>query len=197
MEAGLEASDYTIPPISFPFGTTLRRGNRSRHRGSRSALLAIDDCGQHHQPVIVDGQFSGGLAWPAPGFEEITTTKTGNNSAAVHGFTSSTAMETPNWETARRDARPPPAGAKESAKSATVAPPRPAIVNLVSPSHLGVEAHRGSTPRAGRHVADSPTPLAPAVVREGVTFAGFPVGLHGRGDEVIHEAAGRVVAVSS
>ena len=148
MEAGLEAVNYYDPPnLTFPFGSYICVVDIDRGTGEVKVrrFLAIDDCGNIINPMIVDGQIHGGLSMGlAPAlFEEISYDENGNISGG--SFMDSlvpTSMETPNWETGKTVTPCPhhPLGAKGVGESATVGAP-PAIVNAVvdALSHLGVK----------------------------------------------------------
>ncbi|HZF13013.1 MAG TPA: aerobic carbon-monoxide dehydrogenase large subunit [Thermoanaerobaculia bacterium] len=147
MEAGLEAVDYYDPPnLTFPFGSYICVVDIDRGTGQVHVrrFLAIDDCGNIINPMIVDGQIHGGLSMGlAPAlFEEISYDENGNISGgSFMDYLVPTAMETPNWETGKTVTPSPhhPFGAKGVGESATVGAP-PAIVNAVvdALSHLGV-----------------------------------------------------------
>jgi len=147
MEAGLEAVDYYDPPnLTFPFGSYVCVVDIDRGTGAVKVrrFLAIDDCGNIINPMIVDGQIHGGLSMGlAPAlFEEISYDESGNISGgSFMDYLVPTAMETPNWETDKTVTPSPhhPLGAKGVGESATVGAP-PAIVNAVvdALSHLGV-----------------------------------------------------------
>jgi aerobic carbon-monoxide dehydrogenase large subunit len=147
MEAGLEAVDYYDPPnLTFPFGSYICVVDIDRGTGAVKVrrFLAIDDCGNIINPMIVDGQIHGGLSMGlAPAlFEEISYDENGNISGgSFMDYLVPTAMETPSWETDKTVTPCPhhPLGAKGVGESATVGAP-PAIVNAVvdALSHLGV-----------------------------------------------------------
>jgi carbon-monoxide dehydrogenase large subunit len=148
MEAGLEAVDYYDPPnLTFPFGSYICVVDIDRGTGEVKVrrFVAVDDCGNIINPMIVDGQIHGGLSMGlAPAlYEEITYDEDGN----VHGgsfmdYLVPTAMETPKWETDKTITPSPhhPFGAKGVGESATVGAP-PAIANAVvdALAHLGVK----------------------------------------------------------
>jgi carbon-monoxide dehydrogenase large subunit len=148
MEAGLEAIDYYDPPnLTFPFGSYICVVDIDRGTGEVKVrrFLAVDDCGNIINPMIVDGQIHGGLSMGlAPAlFEEITYDESGNISGgSFMDYLVPTAMETPNWETDKTVTPSPhhPFGAKGVGESATVGAP-PAIVNAVvdALAHLGVK----------------------------------------------------------
>jgi carbon-monoxide dehydrogenase large subunit len=148
MEAGLEAVDYYDPPnLTFPFGAYVCVVDIDRGTGQVKVrrFLAIDDCGNIINPMIVDGQIHGGLTMGlAPAlFEEISYDENGNVSGgSFMDYLVPTAMETPRWETDKTVTPSPhhPLGAKGVGESATVGAP-PAIVNAVvdALSHLGVK----------------------------------------------------------
>ena len=147
MEAGLEAVNYYDPPnLTFPFGSYVCVVDIDRGTGEVKVrrFLAVDDCGNIINPMIVDGQIHGGLSMGlAPAlFEEISYDENGNISGgSFMDYLVPTAMETPNWETDKTVTPSPhhPFGAKGVGESATVGAP-PAIVNAVvdALSHLGV-----------------------------------------------------------
>src|SRR3954470_12220430 len=64
MEAGLEATDYYDPPnLTFPFGSYICIVDIDKGTGQVKIrrFVAIDDCGNIINPMIVDGQIHGGL----------------------------------------------------------------------------------------------------------------------------------------
>jgi len=147
MEAGLEAVHYYDPPnLTFPNGSYICVVDIDRGTGEVKVrrFVAVDDCGNIINPMIVDGQIHGGLTMGlAPAlFEEITYDEEGN----IHGgsfmdYLVPTAMEVPSWETDKTVTPSPhhPLGAKGVGESATVGAP-PAIANAVVDAlwHLGV-----------------------------------------------------------
>jgi carbon-monoxide dehydrogenase large subunit len=147
MEAGLEAVDYYDPPnLTFPFGAYVCVVDLDRGTGEVKIrrFLAVDDCGNIINPMIVEGQIHGGLTMGmAPAlFEEITYDELGNmRQNTLMDYLLPTAMETPAWETDKTCTPSPhhPLGAKGVGESATVGAP-PAIANAVvdALSHLGV-----------------------------------------------------------
>jgi carbon-monoxide dehydrogenase large subunit len=147
MEAGLEATHYYDPPnLTFPFGSYICVVDIDRGTGEVKVrrFVAVDDCGNIINPMIVDGQIHGGLAMGlAPALlEEISYDDNGNISGgSFMDYLLPTAMETPKWETAKTVTPSPhhPLGAKGVGESATVGAP-PAIANAVvdALAHLGV-----------------------------------------------------------
>ncbi len=147
MEAGLEATHYYDPPnLTFPFGSYICVVDIDRGTGEVKIrrFVAIDDCGNIINPMIVEGQIHGGLAMGmAPALlEEISYDENGNiQGGSFMDYLLPTAMETPKWETGHTVTPSPhhPLGAKGVGESATVGAP-PAIVNAVvdALSHLGV-----------------------------------------------------------
>jgi aerobic carbon-monoxide dehydrogenase large subunit len=147
MEAGLEAVDYYDPPnLTFPFGSYICVVDIDRGTGEVKVrrFVAVDDCGNIINPMIVDGQIHGGLTMGlAPAlYEEITYDEQGNvQGGSFIDYLVPTAMETPKWETDKTVTPSPhhPFGAKGVGESATVGAP-PAIANAVvdALSHLGV-----------------------------------------------------------
>ncbi|HEX4385369.1 MAG TPA: aerobic carbon-monoxide dehydrogenase large subunit [Myxococcales bacterium] len=147
MEAGLEATHYYDPPnLTFPFGSYICVVDIDRGTGMVKVrrFVAVDDCGNIINPMIVDGQVHGGLAMGlAPALlEEISYDENGNNLAGSFiDYLVPTSMETPAWETDKTITPSPhhPFGAKGVGESATVGAP-PAIANAVVDAlkHLGV-----------------------------------------------------------
>ena len=147
MEAGLEAVDYYDPPnLTFPFGSYICVVDIDRGTGQVTVrrFVAVDDCGNIINPMIVDGQIHGGLTMGfAPSlYEEMSYDELGNNLAGTFmDYLLPTAVETPAWETAKTITPSPhhPIGAKGVGESATVGAP-PAIANAVVDAlwHLGV-----------------------------------------------------------
>ena len=147
MEAGLEAVNYYDPPnLTFPFGSYIAVVDIDRGTGAVKLrrFVAIDDCGNIINPMIVEGQVHGGLTMGlAPAlFEEISYDESGNiQGGSFMDYLLPTAMETPKWETGNTVTPSPhhPLGAKGIGESATVGAP-PAIVNAVvdALAHLGV-----------------------------------------------------------
>src|SRR2546421_3960540 len=147
MEAGLEAVHYYDPPnLTFPFGSYICVVDIDRGTGDVKVrrFVAVDDCGNIINPMIVDGQIHGGLTQgigPAL-YEEISYDDEGNISGGSFlDYYVPTALETPKWETDKTITPSPhhPLGAKGVGESATVGAP-PAIANAVVDAlrHLGV-----------------------------------------------------------
>jgi carbon-monoxide dehydrogenase large subunit len=147
MEAGLEAVSYYDPPnLTYPFGSYICVVDIDRGTGEVKIrrFVAVDDCGNIINPMIVDGQIHGGLTMGmAPALlEEISYDENGNiQGGSFMDYLVPTAMETPKWETDKTVTPSPhhPLGAKGVGESATVGAP-PAIVNAVvdALAHLGV-----------------------------------------------------------
>ena len=147
MEAGLEAVNYYDPPnLTFPFGSYIAVVDIDRGTGAVTLrrFVAVDDCGNIINPMIVEGQIHGGLTMGmAPAlFEEISYDESGNiQGGSFMDYLLPTAMETPRWETDKTVTPSPhhPLGAKGVGESATVGAP-PAIANAVvdALAHLGV-----------------------------------------------------------
>jgi carbon-monoxide dehydrogenase large subunit len=148
LEAGLEAVHYYDPPnLTFPFGSYICVVDIDRGTGEVKIrrFVAVDDCGNVINPMVVEGQIHGGLTQGmAPALmEEIQYDEGGNIlGGSFIDYLVPTAMETPSWETARTVTPCPhhPLGAKGVGESATVGAP-PAIANAVVDAlgHLGVK----------------------------------------------------------
>ncbi len=148
MEPGFEATSYYDPPnLTFPFGSYICVVDIDRGTGMVTVrrFVAVDDCGNIINPMIVEGQIHGGLTQGlAPAlFEEMSYDENGNNLAgSFMDYLLPTAVETPHWETDKTVTPCPhhPLGAKGVGESATVGAP-PAIANAVvdALAHLGVK----------------------------------------------------------
>ncbi|MGB5697998.1 MAG: aerobic carbon-monoxide dehydrogenase large subunit [Polyangiales bacterium] len=147
MEAGLEAVDYYDPPnLTFPFGSYICVVDIDKGTGEVKIrrFVAVDDCGNIINPMIVEGQIHGGLTMGlAPAmFEEIVYDENGQNlSGTFADYLLPTAVESPKWELGKTITPSPhhPIGAKGVGESPTVGAP-PAIANAVVDAlwHLGV-----------------------------------------------------------
>ena len=147
MEAGLEATDYYDPPnLTFPFGSYICVVDIDSGTGEVHVrrFVAVDDCGNIINPLIVEGQIEGGLTMGlAPAlFEEIVYDENGQNlSGTFADYLLPTAVESPKWELGKTVTPSPhhPIGAKGVGESPTVGAP-PAIANAVVDAlwHLGV-----------------------------------------------------------
>jgi aerobic carbon-monoxide dehydrogenase large subunit len=147
IEAGLEATDYYNPPnLTFPFGSYICAVDIDTGTGEVKIrrFVAVDDCGNIINPMIVEGQIEGGLTMGlAPAlFEEIVYDANGQNlSGTFADYLLPTAVESPKWELGKTITPSPhhPLGAKGVGESPTVGAP-PAIANAVVDAlwHLGV-----------------------------------------------------------
>lgn len=138
VEAGLEAVDYYDPPnMTFPFGSYICVVDLDRATGEAKVrrFIAVDDCGNIVNPLIVDGQIHGALTmgFGTSFLEEIKYDEDGN----VYGgnfmdYLIPSAVETPKWETDKTITPSPhhPLGLKGVGESATVGSPA-AFVNAV------------------------------------------------------------------
>ncbi len=147
MEAGLEATDYYDPPnLTFPFGSYVCVVDIDKGTGEVHVrrFVAIDDCGNIINPMVVEGQVHGGLTMGlAPAlYEEIVYDENGQCLTGTFAdYLVPTAVESPKWETGHTVTPSPhhPLGAKGVGESPTVGAP-PAIANAVVDAlwHLGV-----------------------------------------------------------
>jgi aerobic carbon-monoxide dehydrogenase large subunit len=147
LEAGLEAVSYYDPPnLTYPFGSYICVVDIDKGTGEVKIrrFVAVDDCGNIINPMIVEGQIHGGLTMGlAPAlYEEISYDEYGNIlGGSFIDYLLPTAVETPKWETDNTCTPSPhhPLGAKGVGESATVGAPA-AIANAVVDAmwHLGV-----------------------------------------------------------
>lgn len=147
LEAGLEAVDYYDPPnLTFPFGTYVCVVDIDKGTGEIKVrrFVAVDDCGNIINPMIVEGQIHGGLAegLAIAFMQQIDYDENGNvQGGTFMDYLLPTAVETPTWETDKTVTPSPhhPFGAKGVGESPNVGSPA-AFVNAVvdALSHLGV-----------------------------------------------------------
>ncbi|MGA3235792.1 MAG: aerobic carbon-monoxide dehydrogenase large subunit [Bryobacteraceae bacterium] len=147
MEAGLEAVHYYDPRnLTFPFGTYICVVDIDKGTGEVKVrrFIAVDDCGNIINPMIVEGQIHGGLTEGlAIAFMQlISYDESGNvQGGNFMDYLVPTAVETPHWETGKTCTPSPhhPIGAKGVGESPNVGSPA-AFVNAVvdALSHLGV-----------------------------------------------------------
>ena len=105
LEAGLEAVNYYDPPnLTFPFGTYICVVDIDKGTGEVKVrrFVAVDDCGNVINPMIVQGQIHGGLTEGlAIAFMQlIDYDESGNvQGGTFMDYLIPTAVETPHWET--------------------------------------------------------------------------------------------------
>jgi carbon-monoxide dehydrogenase large subunit len=147
LEAGLEAVHYYDPPnLTFPFGTYIAVVDIDKGTGEVKVrrFIAVDDCGNIINPMIVEGQIHGGLTeglgiafMQLIAYDESGNVQGGN----FMDYLVPTAVETPHWETGKTCTPSPhhPFGAKGVGESPNVGSPA-AFVNAVvdALAHLGV-----------------------------------------------------------
>src|SRR4051812_28504610 len=138
VEGGLDAETvYNPPNLTFPFGAYLCVVDVDPGTGVVKVrrFIAVDDCGNRINPMIVEGQIHGGLA-DGVGMalmQIIDFDEDGNClSGSFMDYLLPTAMEVPDWELGETCTPSPhhPLGAKGVGESATVGSP-PAVVNAV------------------------------------------------------------------
>ena len=118
MEAGLEATDYYDPPnLTFPFGSYIAVVDIDKGTGEVKVrrFVAVDDCGNIINPMIVEGQIHGGLTMGlAPAlYEEIVYDENGQNLTGTFAdYLVPTAVESPSgsWAHDHPLAAPPAGG---------------------------------------------------------------------------------------
>ena len=147
MEPGLEAVNYYDPPnLTFPFGSYIAVVDIDKGTGAVKVrrFLAVDDCGNIINPMIVEGQIHGGLTegFAIAFMQEISYDESGNvQGGTFMDYLVPTAIESPHWETSTTCTPSPhhPFGAKGVGESPNVGSPA-AFVNAVvdALSHLGV-----------------------------------------------------------
>ena len=168
LEAGLEGVTYYDPPnMTFPFGTYAVVVEIDRGTGEWKVLrvVAVDDCGVRINPMIVEGQITGGLTegFAIAAMELITFDDDGNCiGSSFMDYLLPTAWETPRFEMHETVTPSPhhPFGAKGVGESATVGSPA-AYVNAV----VDALAHAG--------VRNLEMPVTPAKVWQSLVEAGL------------------------
>jgi carbon-monoxide dehydrogenase large subunit len=147
MEPGLEGVHYYDPPnMTFPFGTYGVVVEIDRGTGEWKVLkmVAVDDCGVRINPMIVEGQITGGLTegFAIAAMELIDFDEDGNCIGSnFMDYLIPTSWETPAFELGETVTPSPhhPIGAKGVGESATVGSPA-AYVNAVIDAlqHAGI-----------------------------------------------------------
>lgn len=138
MEAGLEGVHYYDPPnLTYPFGSYVVVVEVDPETGvwKVDRMVAVDDCGVRINPMIVEGQITGGLTegFAAASMQWITFDDDGNCIGSnMMDYLIPTAWETPRFELDSTCTPSPhhPIGAKGVGESATVGSPA-AYVNAV------------------------------------------------------------------
>ncbi|WP_316756336.1 aerobic carbon-monoxide dehydrogenase large subunit [Streptomyces herbicida] len=159
VEGHLDASCvYNPPNLTFPFGAYICVADVDATTGQVKVrrFIAVDDCGNRINPMIVEGQVHGGLAdgLGMALMQVIAFDEDGNClGGSFMDYLLPTSVECPSWELGETVTPSPhhPIGAKGVGESATVGSPA-AVVNAV------VDALK---PLGVRHVD---MPLTPAAV---------------------------------
>ena len=138
MEPGLEATSFFDPPnFTWPFGTHVAVVEVDRETGKVSfrRYVAVDDCGNVINPMIVDGQVHGGIAqgigqalYEAAVYDENGQFLT----STMMDYAVPKADDLPSYETERTVTPSPsnPLGLKGVGEAGTIAA-TPAVVNAV------------------------------------------------------------------
>ncbi|MEV0180062.1 aerobic carbon-monoxide dehydrogenase large subunit [Streptomyces sp. NPDC050625] len=149
---------YNPPNLTFPFGAYICVADVDANTGQVKVrrFIAVDDCGNRINPMIVEGQVHGGLAdgLGMALMQVIAFDEDGNClGGSFMDYLLPTSVECPSWELGETVTPSPhhPIGAKGVGESATVGSPA-AVVNAV------VDALK---PLGVRHVD---MPLTPAAV---------------------------------
>jgi aerobic carbon-monoxide dehydrogenase large subunit len=158
MEAGLEGVHYYDPPnMTYPFGTYVVVVEVDPADGTWRVveMTAVDDCGVRINPMIVEGQITGGLTegFAKANMQWITFDDAGNCIGSNFlDYLVPTAYETPKFRLGETVTPSPhhPFGAKGVGESATVGSPA-AYVNAV------LDALR----HAGHDIANLDMPVLP------------------------------------
>jgi len=148
MEPTLEASVTWDPPnFTFPFGTHIAVVEVDEETGKVQLLryVAVDDCGNQINPLIVEGQLQGGIAQGAAQalWEEAVYDERGNLlTTTLADYLVPSAAELPSMEMASTVTPSPtnPLGVKGVGEAGTIGS-TPAVMNAVldALSHIGVD----------------------------------------------------------
>jgi carbon-monoxide dehydrogenase large subunit len=148
-EPGLEATHVYDPPnFTFPSGAHVCVVEVDTETGMTKILdyVAVDDCGNPINPVIIDGQVHGGVAQGIAEamYEEAVYDESGNLlTSSMSNYRVPSAAELPNFTTDRTvtPSSTNPLGVKGIGEAGTIAAP-PAVVNAVEDAlgPLGVES---------------------------------------------------------
>jgi carbon-monoxide dehydrogenase large subunit len=146
-QPGLEATYVYDPPnFTFPFGTHICTVEVDTETGKVeiTRYLAVDDCGNVINPMIVDGQVHGGVAQGIAQalYEEAIYDDDGNlTTSSMMNYLVPSAVEIPSFETHRTvtPSTTNPMGVKGIGEAGTIAS-TPTVINAVvdALSHLGV-----------------------------------------------------------
>jgi aerobic carbon-monoxide dehydrogenase large subunit len=132
--------------FTWPYGTHVCVAEVDTETGATELLryVAVDDCGVVINPMIVDGQVHGGIAFGIAEalYEEVQYDEEGNLvTGTLTQYLVPSAAEMPSFELDRTETPSPtnPLGAKGIGEAGTIAAP-PAVVNAIvdALSHLGV-----------------------------------------------------------
>jgi carbon-monoxide dehydrogenase large subunit len=151
--------------FTWPYGTHVCVVEVDTETGHTDLLryVAVDDCGVVINPMIVDGQIHGGVAFGIAEalYEEVIYDEHGNlATSTLTQYLVPSAAEMPSFELDRTETPSPtnPLGVKGIGEAGTIAAP-PAVINAVvdAVSHLGVtEVGKPATPeRVWRAIKDA------------------------------------------
>jgi carbon-monoxide dehydrogenase large subunit len=148
LEPGLEATVFYDPPnFTFPFGTHVAVVEVDPETGAVEVLkyVAVDDCGNQINPMIVEGQIHGGIAQGLAQalYEWAVYDENGNLlTSTLNDYLVPTACEVPDIVNDHTVTPSPhnPLGVKGIGEAGTIAS-TPAVVNAVidALAHLGVK----------------------------------------------------------
>src|SRR3954447_13222366 len=156
------ATTYDPPELTYPFGAYVCVVDVDPGTGVVRVrrFIAVDDCGNRINPMIVEGQIHGGLA-DGVGMALMQIIDFDEEGNCLNGsfmdYLLPTALEVPDWELGETCTPSPhhPLGAKGVGESATVGSP-PAVVNAVMDAMGGRPANMPLTPaRVWRALQDA------------------------------------------
>ena len=161
--------------FTWPFGTHVCVAEVDTETGQTQLLryVAVDDCGVVMNPMIVDGQVHGGVAFGIAEalYEEVLYDESGNLvTGTMTQYLVPSAAEMPSFELDRTVTPSPtnPLGVKGIGEAGTIAAP-PAVINAVvdAVSRLGVteSASRRRPSACGRRSASAGVRHDPGALR--------------------------------
>ena len=180
MEPGLEEQVFYDPPeFTYPFGTHVAVVEVDTETGSVELVryVAVDDCGNVVNPMIVEGQIHGGLAQGIAQalYEEAVYNRDGQlETGSFMSYLVPSAIELPSFEVSRMTTPSPinPLGAKGAGEAGTIGSAQ-AVMNAVVDALVPLGVTQLDMPASPERVwsalreasssAERPVPTSPAV----------------------------------
>ncbi|HEX6395155.1 MAG TPA: molybdopterin cofactor-binding domain-containing protein [Acidimicrobiales bacterium] len=159
MEPNLEASSHYDPPnFTFPFGTHVAVVEVDTETGAvrLERYVAVDDCGNQINPMIVEGQIHGGIVQGVAQalWEEASYDEEGNLvSSSLIDYLVPSAAEVPSFETDHTVTPSPtnPMGVKGVGEAGTIGS-TPAVINAICDALAPYGVHDITMPASPQRV---------------------------------------------